>query len=385
MASRLLSLPFVLSGLANAAQATSFNLFIHLPGYLNALGANDLVIGIIFGITGIAAVAVRPPIGRVIDTHGRRRVILLGQVLGVISVAGYLAVTAIGPIIVCVRLLHGVAEGILFTSLATYGADCVPEDRRTQGLSLFAVSTMLPIALGAWLGEWILDRAGYQEMFQVAVGFGIVSLGLSSLLPDRRPAPVVGEERPHGFRAAVAQRDLLPLWWISTVFAVAMSAVFTFLKRFVDETGLGSVSQFFGALTVTALIVRIGFGWLPDRLGPVRILVPSLASIAVSLLLLAGTGQDAAVWVAGILFGLGHGYVYPVVFGLVVSRARDADRGSAVGIFTSLFDVGGVIGGPLFGGVILLAGFSPMYVLAAGIVLGGTAIFLRWDGRVRRA
>jgi predicted MFS family arabinose efflux permease len=381
----LLSLPFVLSALANTAQATAFNLFIHLPGYLNALGANDLVIGLIFGATGVAAVASRPPIGRVIDTHGRRRVILFGGVLNVVSAVAYLGVTAIGPWIVFVRVLHGVAEGVLFTALATYGADCVPEERRTQGLSLFAVSSMLPIALGAWLGEEILERADYRELFQAAVAFSLVSLLLSLFLPDRRPAPVVGEEAPHGFRAALGQRDLLPLWFVTTIFAVAMSAVFTFLKRFVDETGLGSVSQFFGALTVTALVVRIGFGWLPDRLGPVRILVPSMASVAAALALLAVTGRDASILVAGILFGLGHGYIYPVVFGMVVSRARDADRGSAVGIFTSLFDVGGVVGAPLFGGVITLAGFSPMYALAATIVVGGTAIFLAWDARVRGA
>ncbi len=385
MSPRLFSLPFVLCALANAAQATAFNLFVHLPGFLNRLGANDLVIGLVFGVTGAAAVLARPPIGKVIDTHGRRRVILVGQLLGVVSVAGYLGVTSIGPFVVGVRLLHGVAEGILFTSLATYGADCVPESRRTQGLALFAVSSMLPIALGAWLGEWILARRGFTELFEVAVASHVASLALSLCLPDRRPAAVVGGPEPHGFRAVVSQRNLRPLWWLATIFAIAMSAVFTFLKRFVDETGIGSVSQFFGALTATALVVRIGFGWLPDRMGPVRILVPSMGAIAAALALLAWAGTGAAVGVAGILFGLGHGYVYPVLFGLVVSRARDADRGSAVGIYTSLFDLGGVIGSPLFGGAILLAGFGPMYALAAGSVVLGTGLFLRWDARVRRS
>ena len=39
---RLLTRPFVLCSLTSLAQGVSFNLFLHLPGYLNQLGAGDV-------------------------------------------------------------------------------------------------------------------------------------------------------------------------------------------------------------------------------------------------------------------------------------------------------------------------------------------------------
>jgi MFS family permease len=66
---------------------------------------------------------------------------------------------------------------------------------------------------------------------------------------------------------------------------------------------------------------------------------------------------------------------------MVVDRAPDSDRGSAMSFFTALLDIGTLIGGPLFGAIIDTAGWDPMFVVA-GIGLGiATFIFARWDRR----
>ena len=74
---------------------------------------------------------------------------------------------------------------------------------------------------------------------------------------------------------------------------------------------------------------------------------------------------------AGALVGVGHGFTFPILFGMLVTRARDADRGSALAIFTALFDLGVVVGGPLFGSVIRFSGFGAMFHTAAVAVFGG--------------
>ncbi len=79
------------------------------------------------------------------------------------------------------------------------------------------------------------------------------------------------------------------------------------------------------------------------------------------------------------LCGLGHGFVFPILFGMVVGRAREVERGAAMSIFTALFDVGVLIGGPVLGLVIRLAGYPAMYVTAALIVCGGAVGFAVWD------
>jgi MFS family permease len=381
---RLFTRAFVLCSLANLAQSWSFNLFLHVPGFFNELGASEVVIGLLFGVTGVTAIAARPAIGRAMDTRGRRGVILVGQFVSLLAVASYLSVDSIGPWIVCIRVLHGVGEGMLFTSLFTYGADCVPAARRTQGLALFGVSGMLPIALGASLGDEILARSGYQALFLASLLFAAVSLLLSLPLRDVHRRPGAELEPSRGFRAALTQRDLLPLWWIGAIFAIALASVFTFLKRYVDETGFGTVSGFFNGYTAVALLLRVFFGWLPDRVGPMRVLLPALASLAAAFVLLALADGALEVALAGLLFGAGHGFTFPILFGIVVTRAGEADRGSAMGILTGLFDLGVVLGGPFFGSLITAFGFSTAFAAAAAIVAAGTLVFVAWDARAHR-
>src|SRR5262245_17715439 len=102
---RLLTRPFLLCFVANLLQGLAFNLFLHFPGFLAQLGADELRIGIISASTAVAAIALRPPTGRAMDLRGRRIVILTGGLLNVVAVALYFTVSAIGAWLVLVRVV----------------------------------------------------------------------------------------------------------------------------------------------------------------------------------------------------------------------------------------------------------------------------------------
>ena len=82
---------------------------------------------------------------------------------------------------------------------------------------------------------------------------------------------------------------------------------------------------------------------------------------------------------AGVLCGLGHGFVYPVLSSLVVSRASESGRGAAISIHTSLPDVGGLIGAPLLGWLIEARGFSVLFAAAGAMLALGSLLFFGWD------
>jgi MFS family permease len=376
---RLWTRPFALASVSNFLQGVSFSLFVHFPGFLADLGAQPVEVGWIYGFTAVTAILVRPAVGAAMDRHGRRVVILAGNFLNVAVMGLYFSIDALGPWVYCVRILHGLAEALLFTSLFTYAADHVPAQRRTQGLGVFGVSGMLPMSLGGLLGDRVLAVASYDALFAVAAGFAGAALLSALPLYDRVAPDSAGEPPRSGFLAGLIQRDLLPVWWMTTVFAFSTAAAFTFLKLYVMELGFGTVGGFLTTYTAVAIGMRLFLGFVPDRFGPKRVLLPALFVQAAGFVVLAQASSENGILLSGLLCGVGHGYAFPILFALVVGRASSSVRGTAMAIYTGLFDLGVLLGGPGVGVVIERFGYGVMYEMTAVIVVLGAVSFAVWD------
>lgn len=379
---RLLTPPFVLAALVNLLQGLSFFMFIHLPRFLTDLGADEVAIGLIVAATAVASILIRPGVGNAMDRRGRRPAILVGAALNMIAVPLYFTVSAVGPWLVAVRILHGVAAALTFTAVSTYGADQVPEARRTQGLSLFAASSMLPAAVGGWVGDMVLAAGGFRGVLFAALGFAAAGLLLSTRLPEQRPqGPAsAGVRRRGGFRRALLQRDLLPLWMVTFWMCVALTGYWTFMRTYVDSTGVGSVGLFFAAYASTAVVIRIFGGWLPDRVGRPWVTYPSLAAIAAGFLVTALGSSTTWTVVAGVLCGGGLGYAFPLLFAGVVERSSPEERGAAMAVFTVFLDAGTLVGSPVLGWVISQFGYKAMFATAVAVMITATLAYAVWNG-----
>lgn len=377
MRDRLLTPSFVLVSVANLLQVMAFFFFVHLPGYLSELGADEVQIGIVIGTAAFFSILLRPLVGREMDRRGRRPVILAGSVINVAAVSLYLLVDSLGPFVYLVRALHGIGEASLFTALSTYAADIIPVSRRTEGLALFGVSGMIPLALASLAGDVLLGFGDYDLVFTVALGFATASL--LACLPLAEPAVDGGVRVSHPMSVTLRRHSLRPLWWLTLVFGVAITSYFTFIKTYIEKTDAGTVSGFFGAYATIAIALRLVAGWLPDRYGANRVLHPSLGLLATGMVVLALFPNPAGVIVAGSLCGAGHAYVFPILYSMVVTRALPAERGTAMAIYTGLFDVGTLAGSPALGLVIAAGGYATMFASAAAMVVAGMIVFVRWD------
>ena len=376
---RLLRAPFLLCAAANFLQSLAFNLYLHLPGFLHEKGAGEVEIGVLSAATAVAAIAVRPPLGALLDRGARLRIVWLAAAVDVVVCLLHLTIDSIGPAIYVVRAAHGLAEAALFTTLFTIAADWVPASRRTEGLALYSASGMLPIAIGGVLGDALLASGTYATLFWVSGGLAAAALAASLGISEKPRAYAMDAEPSRGFVAALAQRDLAPLWMIGTVFGIATAGVFTFVKRYAMETQVASVGAFFTAYAGTAIAVRLVGGSVPDRVGPRRLLPLALAALAVGIGLLAFARSQAEVLGSGVLCGIGHGFAYPILSSMVVSRARESERGAAISILTALPDLGMLVGAPTAGWILEATGFSAMFAASAAMLALGTLVFALWD------
>ncbi len=360
-------------------QEMSFFLLVNFPGYLETLGITESLIGILYAAGAVVALVFRPALGRILDLTHRRTVLLVTGLLNAVVVLALAFTTVWGPLLWGLFLVQRVAQIVLFTTMLTYGADSMPVEHRTQGLALFGLSGLFPIALGGIAGDLAIDAFGYSALFVLASAASLTSWLLVWRLPL---LPILGHRPRRGFWAALAQRNLLPLWWVTLTFAIGMETIFTFTRTFVADRGVGSTGLFFGVYGLTAAATRIFGGRHYDRIPQRPLIVGGVLAYGAGLALLAVAGNVATVVVAGISAGLAHGAVFPILTSQVVHRARTAERGSAMSIFTSIFDIALLVSAPAVGAVI--DGFDYRIAFSSvAVVLGiGAIVYAVWDRRL---
>lgn len=369
--------PFLLASLAVFLCGLALHPYVHLPGLLERYHADELTTGTIVALMSVSALLVRPLVGRIMDARGRRVVIVSGAVLQLIACLLYTLVDSVGWVLIVARLVHGLSEGALFASLFTYAADVVPASRRTEGLGLFAVAGMLPVSLGGLLGDIVLAHASYRVLFLTTAGLAALALCAALALPEPPREEGPREPAKGGLLAVLALPTLRPLWMSSALVTLGTGAVFTFLKPFVVREHLGSVTLFVSAYAIAAITLRVFFGRLPDAVGRVRVLYPSLFALAGAVALTSIARTNVMLIAAGTLAGLGQGLSFPVLTALVIERAPVERRGSAMAALTAVFDASQLVSGPLFGAVALVTNLRTTFAVAALTpLLGALAFFL---------
>jgi predicted MFS family arabinose efflux permease len=360
-------------------QEVSFVLMVHFPGYLEGLGITESLIGVLYASAAVVALSFRPALGRILDLTHRRTVLLVTGLINASVVLALAATVAWGPLLWGLFLVQRVMQIALFTTMLTYGADSLPIEHRTQGLALFGLSGLFPIALGGVAGDLVIESFGFGSLFVLASAASVSAWLLVWRLPL---LPILGRQPRRGFWAALAQRNLLPLWWITLFFSIGLETLFTFTRTYVADRGVGSTGLFFGVYGLAAASMRILGGRYYDRIPQRPLVVGALVAYGLGLALLAVAGSESVLVGAAVAGGAAHGVVFPILASQVVNRARTAERGSAMSIFTSIFDIALLMAAPVVG--LLIDGFS--YRLAFGAVSlalgGGAVVYALWDRRL---
>jgi predicted MFS family arabinose efflux permease len=366
----LYNINFIVISLCHLLFGLSFFPYLLYPLYIKKYKGTESDIGMLIGIAALSGILIKPVIGRYLDRFGRKKCLIAGGIINIIACIGYFL--AIPPNIssYAVRIFHGFASGVIFASFFTYAADIIPASRRSEGIAMFGISGMLGAAAAPPIAEKLMNAYGFHAVFSLMLFSGIALLCVMLFVKEENFI-----KSKTDFFKAIAQRDLYSTWFITFIFGLGMSCYFTFMATFGKFKGLENVSTFFIFYSLTAVVIRIFFGKLPDKYGNYKILFPSSAIWLIGIFLLFFADSEIWMGLCGILTGTGHGYIFPILSSITIGKTDVRRRGSVMSFFTALIDFGFLLGPIIFGFVIEYYGYGVLFPVVGMTCFFGCSLF----------
>ena len=346
--------------------------------------------GLIIGIMAITTVAASIPFGIMADRYGRRRFVIIGNVLASITLAAFALTTQ--PL-----LLAGAAvvEGSTEAAFAAAGAALLTEKagdrKRTAAFSLQSFLGNMAYGLGGFAIPAVLvfqafGMSGREAHEALYVTLSLLSLAVTPLLlkigESKRSTKVksLREFIPRKSKAVMV-RYAVTSGLIAAgagLFVPLMSQWFAFAYQ-VPDTVSGPVLGVSGFLIAATTLAA---PWLARRLGVVKASVATQGLSTVFMLAVPFSPTFAIAAVVYIVRAFVMNVSNPLVTSMVMGLVTDDERGAAAGLSQAIWRFPNSITA-YFGGLLMQEGYlkQPFIVATA---LYATAIALFW-GFFRKA
>ena len=355
-----------------------------LPLFIRSLDVSMGMVGFIAAASTVVGIFVSLPAGILSDIIGRRRVILIAAIVFASAPFLYLLVTQPWHLVL-VRIYHGFATAILGPVAMAAVADTF-DSGRGEKMGWYSSATMVGRFLAPFVGGALIFGNNFHWVYLVTGIIGTLSLISALKLP--RPATthvsageLVKKERGEIKRDIIAMlthRGILTTSVVEAVEYFAFGCLEVFLPIYLNEQ-LGfkplRIGLLFTIQIVVATLAKPWMGRLSDRYGRVPTITIGLLLGAVSITMITWSNNYMVMAVLIGLFGLGLATVTASSAALVADLARESSYGGALGILSSVKDIGHSTG-PMAGGLLIAAyNYKTTFGIIGGILAFTSFVF----------
>jgi len=325
--------------------------------------------------------------GRIADRLGRRRVLLVGWLIG-IPVPIMLILANSWMVVLLANVLLGVNQALAWTMTVVMKVDIARPKERGLALGLNEFAGYAGVALVAALTGTLAAQYGLRpEPFYLGLGLVVAGLGISLVLKDIERLELTGGERSEDRRAfGSVFRDVS---WKNPVLASSSLAglvtnmkdgmLWGLLPVYLQAAGmtLSEIGILVASYPASWAITQLVFGPLSDRVGRKPLIVLGLVVQACGLFALTLVGSFENFLVFAVAVGIGTAMVYPTLQAHVSDVASHAWRASALGVYRFWRDSGYAIGALGAGFIADFFGMSASITAVATLVLVSALVMSR--------
>ena len=354
----------------------SVTLFFIYPLFFEPFGPPKIRIGLIMGIHSLTAILVRPIFGRLSDLRGRKKISIGGLLILIAVTPLFHFVQGAGALPILLRALTGIGWGISMTATITICSDLAPVSRLAQSMGIIGVAGLLSAALGPLAAEEIVHRFGFSGLFNTCIIFLLISL--TCMLATKEVF------RPN-HKQKILDRASIPKLALPTFVLIALlpimhgavrGTVVNFIALFSRSIPVSRIGPFFMSFSIAAILTRLFFSDLSDDYGRKKILGPSILIISLNLILISISGSMGMLILTGFIGGFGQGLIFPALSTYIIDTYGRLNKGFALSLYLTFFDVGMGMGSPFFGWISDMEGYRWMYRLAGLMFLAVGGLFM---------
>lgn len=349
-----------------------------LPLYAENLGATGIWIGLIFAGFSISRTIITPFVGSLSDRRGRKLFLSIGLLTYAITSLAYIWANS-AVLLTLVRLLQGVAAGMIMPVAQAYIGDISPEGEEGKWMGYFNAAFFTGFGVGPLMGGVLSDHFGMSVAFSTMGGFNLLAfLIVAFLLPEIRPREMASSPHP-SYKEMSSSGLMRGLFSFRLAFSLGRGAFATFLPIFA-AVYLGLSPTLIGVLlAVNVLLMSLlqpYGGNIADKFNRrALVIVGSLINFTY-LSLIPWAGDFWQLLGICALGGISGAISMPAASALTVEEGRRFGMGLTMAAFAMAFSIGMAIG-PLLSGVIAdFASINSVFYFGASVGLIGTALFI---------
>lgn len=342
---------------------------------LQADGAHPYEVALLLAAGVIPQLLLARPVGRLVDAHDSRRLLVGGGLTEVAATIPLIFVHSVVPIVLLVAVL-GAAASMTGATWSALVPRVVGEDHLAEAVSAQQFLNILVLVGAPAVGGLLAGAFGSGVPVIVdAVTFVVVTVAAALVRARRVPeraATVDGSGRVRGgFAILRADRVLAPLLAGVALVVVLVGMVDVVLVYLVRDT-LHTGGVWYGVAEASWMAGMAAGSLGAGRVGTEREQVrATIAGAALACAMVAGFAVAPAVGVLvllSVLGGVGNGYAGACLSTLLMTRTPDSARGRVSATASAVF--GAAQGASLLlGGVVAIA-LSPRAIYAGAGLLG---------------
>lgn len=369
---------FILICLSNFFVFLGFQMTLPtFPLFVENLGGNDQLIGVVVGIFTFSALLIRPYAGHALESKGRRFIYLVGLGIFVFS-TGAFGIAGGLVFLFILRIIQGVGWGLSTTASGTIATDLIPPKRRGEGMGYYGLSGNLALAMGPTLGLALVGYLSFTELFLICGVLGAVAIALSSRIRFKPVEP--GTTTTHK-KLDLYEKTALPPSILLLFITVTFGGIASFLPLYTVKKGIEGIEWYFLLYAIALLISRTFAGKLYDQKGHRFVFPAGSIMIMAAMILLAWVPNSTILYLAAIIYGLGFGTVQPALQAWSVQNSPISRRGMANATFFSFFDLGVGMGAIVFGQIAFYLDYHSIYIASAISVFIAILLYYTVFGR----